>query len=148
MKIVELNTKEIAKRNNWIGENRPVVEEVNNSEDESDTDAANRIPGMDLKEGRKKVSEKKADKSDTNKTTNNVKKSFENLKSKKDINRVMKKETLRTIQSSKAFKLKDRLQRTKNIKLARREKNIKKKTQKNRPINRASNKKSKKGKKR
>lgn len=147
MKIVELNTKEIAKRNNWIGENRPVVEEVNNSDDESDTEAVNRIPGMDLKEKRKILPEKKTEKSDNNKTTN-VKKSFENLKSKKDINRVMKKETLRTIQSSKAFKLKDRLQRTKNIKLARREKNIKKKSQKNRPINRASNKKSKKGKKR
>ncbi|XP_044008448.1 nucleolar protein 12, partial [Aphidius gifuensis] len=107
--ILELNVNELAQGANWIGENKPVYEHDNSEEEEEQTDEEDdptSVPGMDL-------------------TTKKIKKPIVVVQKDKpkmdqrDINKAVQKETKKQTGRSKVFLLKQRLDRQKNKKLAK-----------------------------
>lgn len=128
--ITELSTSELAKNNNWIGQNRPKYsddEEDEAVEESESEEEAEEVPGMGLS-----VVPKKAPKKQTKKTEENdvgteeadVKSEWplskKNIKSKRELGVVVSKDALQTLKNSKAFQQKQRLDMLKDRKKARR----------------------------
>lgn len=133
VQIVELSTDEIAKSNNWIGANKPVYEGENSSDNETDSeeDVEEEIPGFTVtstKPKKSKIQENPPDNDDTEKAADNgkAKKKFkkipEEIKSKRALGQFFAKSATNTLKHSKAFQMKNRLERNKNKKKARIEK--------------------------
>lgn len=105
--ILELNVNDLAQGTNWIGENKPVYEHDSSEEEEQtdEEDDPTSVPGMDLK-------------------VKTIKKPIVVQKDKpqmdqKDINKAVQKESKKQTGRSKVFLLKQRLDRQKNKKLAK-----------------------------
>lgn len=142
VQIVELSTDELAKSNHWIGANRPIysnennddaAKEKHNSDDEKQLED-NEVPGFGLKPIKKKnewkVSEApieaiNPDAPETQKPTNE--KTRTDFKSKRAMGQFLAKKTQSSLKHSKAIQTKNKLERTRNKKKARieREKRIK-----------------------
>lgn len=128
VKIVELSTTELAKSNNWIGQNRPKY-----SDDEQDENSGNdepalpieEVPGMGLvvkptgKQRKPKPTEDESTESKPNATADILK--SKNIKSKRDLGKVVQKDALRTLKNSKAFQMKQKLDKLADRKKARKE---------------------------
>jgi ribosomal RNA-processing protein 17 len=124
---VELNTTELARQNNWIGQNKPMsnVEHGLDSEAESEIENENvdTIPGMELDQKTVRESDQDIEEEETEGAPKATKSkiNLDSIKSKKDINRQIKNQSLKSMKKSKAFKMKERMQRIKNKKKSRRE---------------------------
>ncbi|XP_050420910.1 nucleolar protein 12 [Adelges cooleyi] len=103
VQICELSTDEIAKSNNWIGSNQVVYD------DDSDDD------------------DKESEKGD-NEDENGV--PGMNFGSIKEIKKAIKKQAAETVQNSKIFKMKNKIERIKDRKKAKRKKLLESKRQK------------------
>ncbi|XP_050070757.1 nucleolar protein 12 [Anopheles maculipalpis] len=145
VKVVELSTRDLAKENNWLGENRVMVNDDNESEaegsasddeEELDEHQLGVIPGMEL-EGEKKVKRKhkplaeedanddtkeKDDKSAMEKVK--PKKgpvlNLDGIRSKKELNHKLKRYALKSMKNSQAFRQKERVHKQKQLKKSRR----------------------------
>ncbi|XP_063976917.1 nucleolar protein 12 [Diachasmimorpha longicaudata] len=105
--ILELNVNDLAQGSNWIGENKPKYEEACKAEStDGESEEEEGIPGMELKPKKPK----------TSKEDQETKPQL----SKKSITKARQKETLKQTSKSKIFQLKERLDRQKNRKLAKR----------------------------
>ncbi|XP_011313788.1 nucleolar protein 12 [Fopius arisanus] len=102
--ILELNVNDLSQSCNWIGENRPKYEEES-EEEEEEGHQGEKVPGMELNPRKSKDLKEKE-------------KSNHQL-SKKSISKARQKETLKQANRSKVFQLKQRLDRQKNKKLAK-----------------------------
>lgn len=140
VQIVELSTDEIAKSNNWIGANKPIYEGEQSSEnDESsaeyDDDDDEEIPGFGFTVSSTKKPAKKSttanEQPDNDETQNSgdekkrkkkLSKIPEDIKSKRALGQLFAKRATNSLKHSKAFKMKDRLERNRNRKKARIEK--------------------------
>lgn len=139
VKIVELSTSELAKSNNWIGPNR-----LKCSDDENEVSDGNRsddepeeaVPGMGLVETKEKARKAVGIKKDeaiapiVNAAAAAKAKEIlqsKKIKSKRDLGKVVQKDAMRTLKNSKAFQMKEKLNKLKDRKKARmeREKRIK-----------------------
>uniref|UniRef100_A0A182W3D3 Nucleolar protein 12 n=1 Tax=Anopheles minimus TaxID=112268 RepID=A0A182W3D3_9DIPT len=143
VKVVELSTRDLAKENNWIGENRGVVMEDEESEQEESTDEDELeeeqlgvIPGMEL-EGEKKFKRKQKqlvqedstiDRSENEGHTKAVKTepkkgpvlNLEGIRSKKELNHKLKRYAMKSMKKSQAFRQKERVHKQKQLKKSRR----------------------------
>lgn len=123
VKIVELSKSDMARENNWVGENRPKTNDSDDDDDgggESDAEMPEAVPGMSIstkKESKAKQSREKM------KIIGDLEK--KDLKTKKDLNRMVQSQTQTLVKQCKAFKMKNQLDRSKMKKKARREKNKK-----------------------
>lgn len=130
VKIVEISTTELAKSNNWIGENRPRYSDDDEEEvDDSPTiiDKCDGVPGMDLVFADKSKSKSKTKnkvKEETEEATDVDHKLF---KSKKDLTRTVQKDSVKALKNSKAFQIKRKLDQLKDRKKARLEREKRKK---------------------
>ncbi|KAH8246214.1 hypothetical protein KR038_005210 [Drosophila bunnanda] len=127
VKIVELTTNDLAAQRNMLGantgEDSEVDEEEQASSEDEDTARPDRIPGMDYDPSarkRKKQSEEDDERPKAKKTDPNTE---VDIKSKKDLDRIMKTKTLKKMHKSKVFKLKERLDKKVNQKKAKRDRN-------------------------
>ncbi|KAH8364173.1 hypothetical protein KR084_003450 [Drosophila pseudotakahashii] len=125
VKIVELTTNDLAAKRNMLGANtaedsEPEEQEAQSEEDEADQ--ANRIPGMDFDpNARKRKSKTDEEEQPKAKKANST--SQPDIKSKKDLDRLMKTKTLKKMHQSKLFKQKERLDKKNNQKKAKRDRN-------------------------
>ncbi|KFB35978.1 AGAP004463-PA-like protein [Anopheles sinensis] len=149
VKVVELSTTELAKENNWIGENRSRTkddqseQEQAQSDDEADEHQLGVVPGMEL-EGEKKVKRKL--KAFTEESDDEAKKgsnaqegedkskqkkgpvlNLDGIRSKKELNHKIKRYAFKSMKQSQAFRQKHRLQQQKNLKKSRRVKHFREK---------------------
>ncbi|XP_030380319.1 ribosomal RNA-processing protein 17 [Scaptodrosophila lebanonensis] len=123
VKIVELSTNDLTAQRNMLGAN--CAEESATDEDQAQSDVedeqakANCIPGMDFDINERK--RKSAPLTDDDK----VKKSSKTaeIKSKKDLDKLMKTKTLKKIKKSKLFKIKEQFDKKANQKKSRRDHN-------------------------
>lgn len=115
VKIVELSTTDLARENNWIGANRGKIQESSAEEEEADDDEPEEaVPGMSIEAPKeKKVAKKKTTQGD---------KARSEIKSKKELTRMVADRTSKMIKQSKAFKMKSRLDMMKDRRKARSEK--------------------------
>lgn len=135
VQIVELSTDEIAKSNNWIGANKPIYEGEQSSEDEAcsddNGDEEEEIPGFTVtstKSTKKPTAEKQP--SDDNEIENTPEegkrkkytKIPDDIKSKRALGQLFAKRATNSLKNTKAFRLKDRLERNRLKKKARVEK--------------------------
>lgn len=104
--ILELDVNKLRQSDNWIGENKPTYENDVIDNDESDDEESTTVPGMELKTKPKFVEEK----SDGLHLT------------KKELSRVVQKETLQKMKKNKIFQRKQKILRSKNRKIAIKEK--------------------------
>lgn len=131
--ITELSTSELAKSNNWIGQNRPKYSDDEEEEAVDETESeeeAEEVPGMGLSVVAKKAPKKSAKKAEeideeTETTADGSKPkewnlSKKNIKSKRELGVVVSKDALQTLKNSKAFQQKQRLDMLKDRKKARR----------------------------
>lgn len=131
--ITELSTSELAKSNNWIGQNRPKYsDDEEEAVDESESDEEpEEVPGMGLLSAVPKKAPKKAAKpSEANEEDEAAAEASEgkpewplskkNIKSKRELGVVVSKDALQTLKNSKAFQQKQRLDMLKDRKKARR----------------------------
>lgn len=126
VKIVELTTNDLAAQRNMLGANTADDSEADEEEHEvsEDEDPArpDRIPGMDFDPSdRKRKKQSKDDEEPKAKKTNPT--SEVDIKSKKDLDRIMKTKTLKKMHKSKVFKQKERLDKQVNQKKAKRDRN-------------------------
>ncbi|CAG9861467.1 unnamed protein product [Phyllotreta striolata] len=103
VKVVELSKNEIAKQNNWLGENQTTYEnEDAQEESEEEEDSSNELPGMELKP--KRIEKPK------------VEKEVVNFSSGKEIKRALKKQATKTVKKSKVFNKMNEMERRKQRK--------------------------------
>ncbi|XP_052895059.1 nucleolar protein 12 [Anopheles moucheti] len=145
VKVVELSTRDLAKENNWIGENRGIVEKDEESGPEEPSDDEDDyleekqlgvIPGMEL-EGEKRVKRKykqlpdedsidgregQEDRTEADKPK--PKKgpvlNLEGIRSKKELNHKLKRYAMKSMKKSQAFRQKARVHQQKQLKQSRR----------------------------
>ncbi|XP_067006129.1 nucleolar protein 12 [Anabrus simplex] len=103
--IMELSASELAKKNNWIGENKVQYEQEDDDDEEEDRESdeekeGNEVPGMVLKTPR-------------------------------DVKKVLKKQATKQVQKSKAFQMKNKLEQRKNKKKSLKVKKLRMKVQSN-----------------
>lgn len=121
--VVPLGVDELAQKHNWIGSNKGMKEVIENGSDGSDDEEANEteeIPGMGLKKQQKP----KLDAPEEPKNFDSTKR----FESKKDIDREMKKKTMKALKKNKTLQAKTRQERAKNLKKSRRTAHFKNKT--------------------
>uniref|UniRef100_A0A1A9W7N8 Nucleolar protein 12 n=1 Tax=Glossina brevipalpis TaxID=37001 RepID=A0A1A9W7N8_9MUSC len=127
VKIIELTTSEMAARRNMLGENQGCDSEENTEEANSESESiieANIIPGMDYDIVKKNNEERAETQSEeTFKKKVKVSNQNTNLESKRDLDRLKKKKSLKQLKKSKVYKLKERLEKKMNQKMARKERN-------------------------
>ncbi|CAD6203469.1 GSCOCG00009777001-RA-CDS [Cotesia congregata] len=104
--ILELDVNQLRQSDNWIGENKPTYEKDVIDNDDSDDEESTTVPGMELKTKPKFVEEQ----SDGLHLT------------KKELSRVVQKETLQKMKKNVIFQRKQKILRSKNRKMAIREK--------------------------
>ncbi|XP_045771812.1 nucleolar protein 12 [Maniola jurtina] len=102
VKIVELSSETLQKRDIVIGENRPKVTALK-KQDKIVKNDSNEIPGMNTQE--ESISEEEHSDSDD-----------KNLKSKKEVKKILKKQATKKLQKSKVFQMKSKLDRVQNRK--------------------------------
>ncbi|XP_055605373.1 nucleolar protein 12 [Uranotaenia lowii] len=148
VKVVELVTTDLAKQNNWIGENRAIVrgeneEDKNSDQKSSDGEEDNdidTIPGMEMEEKapKKKTKTSKSDEDaeedagdGPNRERTEIKKgpvlNFDGIRSKKDLNKKLKRYANKSMLKSKAFQQSVRVQQQKQMKKSRRVRHFKEK---------------------
>ncbi|XP_062127451.1 nucleolar protein 12 [Drosophila sulfurigaster albostrigata] len=127
VKIVELSTNDLAAQRNMLGANIADDSEEEEAQADSDDDdklQTNRIPGMDfdVNATRKR---KAADKDEEEPSEKAAKGSAHDadIKSKKELDKLMKTKTLKKIKKSKLFKMKERMDNKNNQKKAKRDRN-------------------------
>lgn len=119
VKIVELSTSELARENNWIGENRAKVQESSEDEEESsEEEPEEAVPGMSVLAPK----EKKKTKTKASSGEGDDKGEKKEFKTKKELTRVVRDQTSKMIKQCKAFKMKNRLDMMKDRRKARGEK--------------------------
>ncbi|KAG5883004.1 hypothetical protein JTB14_033459 [Gonioctena quinquepunctata] len=101
VKVVELSTNDMAAKNNWIGANQPIYQDENDESEKSGVESDNEIPGMELKHKPKAIK---------------VKKETTKFESEKEVKRALKKQATKTVQKSKVFQMKNKLERQKQKK--------------------------------
>jgi len=130
VKIVEISTSELAKSNNWIGENRPRYSDDDDDNDEVDNgpstiEKSDGIPGMDLtipaKSANKYKIKEKAETEDPSAPELKL------YKSKKNLTKTIQKNSEKVLKNSKAFQIKRKLDQLKDRKKARLEREKRKK---------------------
>ncbi|XP_052845486.1 LOW QUALITY PROTEIN: nucleolar protein 12 [Drosophila gunungcola] len=126
VKIVELTTNDLAAKRNMLGantaeESEPEEREVQSEEDEADE--PNRIPGMDYDPNARKRKSKPEEEEEHPKAKKANNTSQPDIKSKKDLDRLMKTKTLKKMHQSKLFKQKERMDKKNNMKKAKRDRN-------------------------
>lgn len=101
VKVVELSTDAIAKKCNWIGANKPIV----NDEEVSEGEKSDReeCPGMELEEKKRSIKP----------STESNKLQFQ---SEKDVKKALKKQATKTVKKSKIFQKKNKLEQQKQKK--------------------------------
>lgn len=119
VKIVELSTADLAANQNWIGQNRPQYDTDPQSNDQDDkplatSATADEIPGMGLTVKPQVVKATDSDSAKENKNAKSI--ADKDFKSKRDLLRTIQKGEMRTLKSSKAFKTKQKLDRVKDRK--------------------------------
>ncbi|XP_044746737.1 nucleolar protein 12 [Coccinella septempunctata] len=115
VKIITLSTENIAKQNNWIGENRPIYSTDHEDEEDDDDETIeedDEVPGMELTEKIVKKEHTKKEKFDSEKT---LKKKLKHLATKR-------------VQKSKVFQMKNKLERQKQQKKSMKQRKFKEKT--------------------
>ncbi|XP_058823618.1 nucleolar protein 12 [Topomyia yanbarensis] len=151
VKVVELSTTDLAKENNWIGENRPVIHGDEEDEESSDISSSDEeidlkaIPGMELGGAHSKKKKKQPEQAQEdecngkqtklNRTSASEKSTkqrgpvlnLEGVASKKELNRKLKRHALKSRLKSKPFQQSARAQQQKQLKKSRRVKHFKEK---------------------
>lgn len=135
VQIVELSTDEIAKSNNWIGANKPVYEGDRSSGEENSSDEDDeeeeQIPGFTVTSLAKPSKKSTRNTEDNDNGGENVdeskaKKKFKpipgEIKTKRALGQFFAKRATNSLKHSKAFQMKSKLERNKNRKKARIEK--------------------------
>lgn len=137
VQVIELSSDDIAKSNNWIGANKPVYEGAQSSDAESDSgveEEEEQIPGFTVtstKPSKKSTTEhtpvdnendNEAETSQDGTVNKKFKKLPENLKSKRALGQFLAKRATSSLKHSKAFQMKNKLERNKSKKKARFEK--------------------------
>lgn len=136
VKIVELSTIDMAKQNNWIGANIPSTTVLSESEPEreysDESEEETTIPGMEISKKKKKNKPQKMNESKSTKRDDGTDEDNEDIapKSKKELNRIIQKQTLSSMKHSKILQVKRKLDRLKDKKNFRKQVNIKQKFQK------------------
>jgi len=130
VKIVEISSSELAKSNNWIGENRPKYSDDDDDEaDEIETvEKFDGIPGMDLTipaKSTKKPKAKQSENDDSEKPSAAT--DHQLFKSKKNLTGTVNNKTVKALKNSKAFQIKRKLDQLKDRKKARLEREKRKK---------------------
>ncbi|KAL5292390.1 hypothetical protein ACFFRR_011288 [Megaselia abdita] len=123
VKIVELSANDFASKGAMIGANTGEQSEEEPEDEPSEAESEideNTIPGMDLEKPKKRKRPSKAQEEGGNP---GKKAKVEEFKSKKDIDKVMKKKTLRNLKKTSAFKQKEKFEQVANRKKSRRDKN-------------------------
>lgn len=139
VQIVELSTDEMAKTNNWIGANKIIYEEDKpkeneNSDDDDDADEEE-VPGFTVTSIKKKVKKPKTITEDESEDEGgssqlNIKNNKnEDFKSKRAIGQYLAKKAQSSLKQSKAFQTKNKLDRIRNKKKTRMEKDKRAKLQ-------------------
>lgn len=129
VKIVEISTSELAKSNNWIGENRPRYSDDDEDEkvDKSPTkiETCDGVPGMALtfpvKAENKPKTKEKVEREGNTATEQKL------YKSKKDLSKTIQKNSEKVLKNSKAFQIKRKMDQLKDRKKARLEREKRKK---------------------
>ncbi|KAG6452105.1 nucleolar protein 12 [Manduca sexta] len=102
VKIVELSSDTLQKKDLVIGENRPKEPIAKKDVKKKSEKNVQTVPGMDSEEeSEEEVEEEQED---------------DKLKTKKDIKRMLKKQATKKVQKSKVFQMKNKLERVKNKK--------------------------------
>uniref|UniRef100_A0A1Q3EX37 Nucleolar protein 12 n=1 Tax=Culex tarsalis TaxID=7177 RepID=A0A1Q3EX37_CULTA len=145
VKVVELSTKELAKQNNWIGENHAMVrgdeddesdEEGQQSSEDDDEDAVDTIPGMELDASSRKNKLKLDGENDEQPEEPPAKKphqqrgpvlNLEGIRSKKEMKHKLKRHALKSLKNSKAYQQTVRAQQQKQLKKSRRVRHVREK---------------------
>lgn len=148
VKVVELSTTDLAKENNWIGENKAVVrgedsddeEEEDESSSEDEEKDLDTIPGMELageKPKKRKLLEKNENDDERQEpeeepTTGTVKSkkrgpvlNLEGVTSKKELNKKLKRHAHKSMLKSKVYQRSVRVQQQKQLKQSRRVRHFK-----------------------
>lgn len=140
--VTELSTSELAKSNNWIGQNRPKYSDDEDDDektkaaaegDEEDIADEEEVPGMGLYVKKippkpKALAKDGADAAaaDENGETAGSKWKLPDtkkpIKSKRELGVIVQKDAMRTLKNSKAFQQKQRLDQLRDRKKARRDK--------------------------
>ncbi|XP_001353861.2 nucleolar protein 12 [Drosophila pseudoobscura] len=124
VKIVELSTNDLAAHGNMIGANTGEESEEEEKQSESeveDTSRPDRIPGMDYDPSARK--RKAAPAAVEPKAKKPAHSDDPDIRSKKDLDKLMKTKTLKKMHKSKVFKQKERLDKQVNLKKAKRNHN-------------------------
>lgn len=113
VKIVELSSDTLQKKDLVIGENRPkeVKDNLRKDTKKKDNDLIHEIPGMGSDES------SEAEEANSDEGTQDSK-----LKTKKEVKRMLKKQATKKIQKSKVFQMKSKLERVKNKKKSQQKK--------------------------
>ncbi|XP_064547387.1 nucleolar protein 12 [Drosophila montana] len=124
VKIVELSSNELAAQRNMLGANIAdgSEDEAAPQESEDDEQETNLIPGMDFDVNAKRKRKAPADDEEDTKAAGTQAFDAE-IKSKKDLNKLMKTKTLKKIKKSKLFKQKERMDKKANLQKAKRDRN-------------------------
>lgn len=148
VKVVELSTTDLAKQNNWIGENRAVVRDEEDDEEDQDEEESSSededvdtVPGMELEgeKPKKKKSKHGTDSGDEEqqeqqddkapasgkKTPSGPVLNLEGVSSKKELNKKLKRYAQKSMKKSKAFQRSVRVQQQKQLKDSRRVRHFK-----------------------
>ncbi|XP_001647890.2 nucleolar protein 12 [Aedes aegypti] len=148
VKVVELSTTDLAKQNNWIGENSAVVRDEEETDEEQEEDQSSSdgedidtVPGMELEgeKPKKKKSKPSNDSEDdqdepedkvTPAASGKEKRhgpvlNLDGVRSKKELNKKLKRHAQKSMQKSKAFQRSVRVQQQKQLKDSRRVRHFK-----------------------
>ncbi|KAH8302252.1 hypothetical protein KR044_004510, partial [Drosophila immigrans] len=124
VKIVELSTNDLAAQRNMLGANiAEDSEEEDEAQAESDEDQTNRIPGMDFDVNATRKRKAKKDEDETSAKAAKGHAEDADIKSKKELDKLMKTKTLKKIKKSKLFRMKERIDNKNNQKKAKRDRN-------------------------
>ncbi|XP_022218729.2 nucleolar protein 12 [Drosophila obscura] len=127
VKIVELSTNDLTAQRNMLGANtgEESEEEENQSESEGeDPNQPDRIPGMDYDPSARKKRKATPDAAAPEPKAKKPAHSEDpDIRSKKDLDKLMKTKTLKKMHKSKVFKQKERLDKQVNLKKAKRDRN-------------------------
>lgn len=146
VKVVELSTMDLAKENNWIGENRGAVRGEDGDEEEDDSSsedgetALDTIPGMELEGEKSKIrkfpktndsheEEQQDEEEPTSSTSKQTPRgpvlNLEGISSKRDLNKKLKRYANKSMLKSKVFQRSVRVQQQKQLKKSRRVRHFK-----------------------
>ncbi|VVC86554.1 nucleolar protein 12 [Leptidea sinapis] len=104
VKIVELSNETLQKRDIVIGENKPKESSLPNKiKIKKGTGLLQEVPGMGIEDQNEDVSDTELNKED-------------NLKTKKEVKKILKNQATKKLQKSKVFKMKSKLDRVQNRK--------------------------------